>query len=341
MTVRTTLLSLFSFIAIPAVSFANGSVAYDEVRKLLPKEVRDHLEFAFEIEEVGEAIRLGKHFGDLGGGRMGPYYFSAKSKARGGSACTIGIITNSQIVDAKGKEVEDPSDAKDLLETFDFYEVRFGDGESEDEVTETPDRRMPGRDVDRTTRAPKLSAAEKEDVVAAVRAVYADVEKMELEFDGGQMKSDDEQSGDIIRGYARYGSIRKIEFNVATGDHGGFTVEIFTDRKNRPSFILWEEIYWSFDPKDSNKTIDTVVERRFYFSPQGQLAKALEKSYSGSGERDLEKKRDAAKNSDFNADPAGVQAFFKALTEVIECDDAKLKGLANDFWSAQNVMIGH
>lgn len=337
MTVRTTLLSLFSFIVIPAVSFGSGSIAYEDVREIIPKEVREHLEFAFKISEVGDATRLGKHFGDLGGGRMGPYYFSAKSNAHGGSTCTIGIIMNSQIVDAKGKEVEEPGDAKKLNETFDFYEVRFGDGEGED----IPDRKMPDRDSDSGPRTTKLSAADKEAIVAEVRAVYADVEKTEMEFDGGQMQSDDEQSGDIIRGYAREGGIRKVKFNVAMGDHGGFTVEIFTDRKNRPSFILWEESYWSFDPNDSNKTIDTVVERRFYFSPQGQLAKSLQKSYSGSGERDLEKKRDAAKNSDFEADPGGVPAFFKALTELIDCDDAKLKGLANDLWSAQNVMIGH
>lgn len=333
MTVRTSLLSLFSFIAIPAASFATGSIAYEDVRGMIPKEVREHLEFAFKISEVGDATRLGKHFGDLGGGRMGPYYFSAKSNARDGSACTIGIITNSQIVDANGRDVEEPSDAKELKETFDFYEVRFGDGEK------LSDQGMPDRDPN--PRPTKLTAADKEAIVADVRAVYADVEKTELEFDGGQMQSDDEQSGDIIRGYAREGGIRKIKFNVATGDHGGFTVEIFTDRKNRPSFILWEESYWSFDPNDSDKTIDTVVERRFYFSSQGQLAKALQKSYSGSGERDLEKNRDAANNSDFEADSAGVPAFYKALSGLVECDDAKLKRLANELRNAQDAMIGH
>ncbi len=325
--------SVLLFFALSTTLLAEGSVAYEAIREMIPQNARQHLEASFKISEVGIGTRLGRHYGEVGGARIGPYYFEATSNVTR-LPCTIGIFTAASIVDRNGREVQDPGTAARINESYDFYEVRFAD------QPQQPGGVAPGQ-PHHNPPAGNLSAAEKTAVVDHVRAVYADVERTELEFDGGQLKSDDEMSGDIIRGYSRTGAVRKVEFNVATGDHGGFTVEVFCDQNGVPSFVLWEESYWSFDTTTPNKTIDTITERRFYFSPDGQLARALEKSFSGSGDQEIARNREAAVNHDFPAKAFGIPNFFNALAGIVKCNDTELKGYAEKLWAAQDQMIGH
>lgn len=317
---------------IPTITHASGSVSFKEISENIPPAAKTHLTSAFDIAPIGEGTRLGRHFAEVSGARIGPYFFEATSRAADGTACTITILMKTSILNANGKEIKDPGTAVEIVESFDSFIVRFSDNKKTDKPAQMP----------RPSTRDQLSNATKEEVVDAVRAVYTEVSGLEMEFDGGQFEAKDEpHNGNLIRGFTRNGKARKIEFNVAIGDHGGYTVEIFTDEDEVPSFVLFEESYWSFDPNDSNKTIENITERRFYFAPDGSLAKALQKSFSGTSEKELERNRDQAKNFNFKAQKFGIPKFFNALSALVRAENRELEKISNALWQAQDQMIGH
>ena len=297
---------------------AGGSVSYDEVRGKIPPAVREHLESSFKLDSIGAATRLGRQFKELGGARIGPYTFGGTSKLTGRGAFEVTIYTDVQFVDQGGTATEDPGRASGIRETFVQYRVKLGG--------------------DPVNPPPTLSAHERERAIALAKESYNAVVKADLEFTNGEFRQD-EISGTIRRGFSPEARVlRKLEWQVVTGDHGGFKAEVFCDAGGTPSFVLWERSYWAFDPANSEKTIDYIAEKRFYFSPRGQLARSLEKKFQGSGEAELSAKRDRASNVNFPANPDGVTVFFELLQRLGTSQDAELPELVDEFSSAWDLM---
>ncbi|MDF1814772.1 MAG: hypothetical protein P1V20_21380 [Verrucomicrobiales bacterium] len=318
MNIRTvSLLAVISSMVFAQSIKAGGSVSFEEVRGKIPGGVARHIEAGSAVAEVGEAIRLGRHFTHLGGARIGPYRFEAISKAAGGSF-EITIVTEVQFLGQAGNATDSPEEAAKVSETFLHYEVR------------------PGGDG----AAAELSDQERKNVVALAKKVYNEVSSNQnLRYSRSEYERD-ETSGTLRRGYDQNNHLRMVELSVATGDHGGFKVEIYCNETSIPSFVLWEDSYWSFDPDKPGETIDNVAERRFYFSSQGQLARSLEKVFQGTSPKDLLGNRDQAKNYQYAADPHGAVFFFKTLKNLTQTGNPDWEKVINDLHGAQNMMDG-
>ncbi|NNE90065.1 MAG: hypothetical protein HKN23_00310 [Verrucomicrobiales bacterium] len=318
------------------IGLAGGSISNEDVRKILPRAVRDHLEASFNIPDVGGAeFRLGRHFKHLGGARMGPYTFHVTSKAsKNGPELELVIHTEGTFLDARGREVDgDPETSVEIREEFVSYEVQFpGEGRRDEDHSEHDDSPAPNQ---------PLTEDRKVEIVDFVRAVYGEIEKMRLNFEKQDFESDDGLSGTISRGIDRNGTMRKVDLDVATGDHGGFGVEIYLDQQQRPAFVLWEDSHWQFDPKKQGSTIDYVTEYRFYFSPEGQLARALTKSFEGSGEAARLKARDKAKNAEFHpSDDVAAFELWEKLNEISLSENRVLVGKSEELLKAWDLVQG-
>ncbi|MGI9242054.1 MAG: hypothetical protein ACR2RV_14720 [Verrucomicrobiales bacterium] len=292
------------------------------MREKIPPAVREQLEASFELAKIGGATRLGRQFKELGGARIGPYIFGGSSKLTGGGAFEITIQTEVEFVDPAGNVTDDPGEASGIRETFTQYKVS----------------RSGGSEGGEGTPIKPLSASERERAIAVAKGSYSAVVDAALEFTDGNFEKD-EISGSIRRGFSPGGRVlRKLEWQVVTSDHGGFKAEVFCDANGVPSFVLWEDSYWTFDPANSKKTIDHISEKRLYFSPRGQLARSLEKKFKGSGEAEISENRNRASNVDFPANPDGVAVFFESLKRLSEAPEAELPGLADKFLNAWELM---
>ncbi len=89
---------------------AGGSVDFDVVDRLLRSQTVTHQWFSSTLEfpETADAgIRFGNHFTHLGGARMGPYTFRAKTKAptKPGEIDVL-VCTNAEFHDTSGKKIK-------------------------------------------------------------------------------------------------------------------------------------------------------------------------------------------------------------------------------------------
>ncbi len=315
----TTIPTVVFSLVVLLTSFAkgSGSVAFEDVAKSLPAELKIHLLTGYEIAEVGEAIRLGRYFKELGGARIGPYTFKAKSKLANGALCEITLNTSTTFLDKNDQPTDNPELAAKIRESFDSLEVRFGNSE-----------------VD------ALTDAEKKLAVDRARGVYTEVTNGNfaaevLEFN----PENDPHSSRLVRHASKAGTIRKASFHVAQSDHSGFRVDVYCDQNGLPAFVLWEGSYWKF--KGPGQTEDIVTERRFYFSVDGRLARALTKNYSGSGDAELKKNGDAASNANFETLPDGLAKFQQAFTQLLTAGEQNLEAISLALWKAQDQMLGH
>lgn len=317
---------------------AGGSVAFEDIRHLIPEPVIKHLESTYTIDPVGDATRLGRHYTELGGARVGPYHFRVTAKQNADLVFELTLQTDVAFLNADEKATDDPGAAAYIREQLLSCEL-VSNLAPTDTATPAPIAMPVTGSAGVMPPPPPLTDEGREQVVEAVRANYRDVEATEMEFDGGAAEAD-ELSCEIIRGYTRQGVVRRVEFFIGAGDHGGYKIEMQCDSRARPSFVLFESSYWSFVPGDQGKTIDSVTQKRFYFSPAGQLAMSLEKEFKGSDEQALQRNGDAAKNHPFPAKPEGVPAFFAALASLPACEDRDLVDIANKLIAAQRVMAG-
>ena len=297
-------------------------MAFEDVRHLIPEPVLKHIESVYVVDAVGDATRLGRHYTELGGSRVGPYHFRALVKKNSDLVFDITLQTDVAFLDVDGTATDDPDAAAYIRERLLSCDLVLN-----------------AAPTDKVPPPQPLSDEGREQVVDAVRANYRDVEGTEMEFDGGAAEGDD-LTCQIGRGYTQQGVVRRIEFFIGTGDHGGYKIEIQCDEQSRPSFVLFESSYWSFDPGDQGKTIDSVTQKRFYFSSTGQLAMALQKEFKGANEQELQHNGDQAKNSPFVAKSEGVPAFFAALARLPACEDKELVEIAAKLIDAHRVIVG-
>ncbi|MDB4537229.1 hypothetical protein N9230_01280 [Akkermansiaceae bacterium] len=118
------------FLASALMAKAGGSVHRDDVQDLLKTNpvLASLIQKNFELGEIGDAVRLGKHMGGFGGARIGPYEFPAVVKP-GGSKVVLVLNTEVVVKDAKGKvfelnQVTPQSTGLSLSETLLSYETK-------------------------------------------------------------------------------------------------------------------------------------------------------------------------------------------------------------------------
>ncbi|MFT5465118.1 MAG: hypothetical protein ACI8UO_000204 [Verrucomicrobiales bacterium] len=310
---RFSLLSVLALL-IPSLASAGGSCTWEDAERILAQapKIRDHLKATLEIEEIGSATRLGRHFENLGGARIGPYVFEAKPKdASGGAQFNLVIETAYTFLDGAGSEIADdgePEKADDVKEKFlsarlEAISSAAGGGVGRIELSE----------ADAKTRSRWIG-----DHWGEIEEREQRVVKIEVEAD------DDPVSGVVERlHHPQTGLIEAIKIDMALSDHGGVSEQFFFWDEEL-FFVLRQDSHWKFDPKKEGRTIDLVAEERFYFAQGGGVYRALSKKYEANSEEDLDAARDAAKNTplDFEDDrPAELIArAAKLLDAVTEAD---------------------
>jgi hypothetical protein len=91
-------------------AFAGGTLGSAELDALLQQQpdVREFLASTLKFSDSAYAeVRLGAHFKNLGGARIGPYTIPAKS-VKDGRAIEVVLCTKTRFLDRNGKEVTEP-----------------------------------------------------------------------------------------------------------------------------------------------------------------------------------------------------------------------------------------
>ncbi len=114
--------------------------------------------------------------------------------------------------------------------------------------------------------------------VARIRQYYVEVEalrelkKEDLEFNCPS----DSMEGVLTRRSRRdTGKVVRLDLGYLASDHGG-SDEMYYYREGQVFFVLRADSWWQFSGKKEGETIDSLRERRFYFS-KGKCIRILEK----------------------------------------------------------------
>ena len=127
-------------------------------------------------------------------------------------------------------------------------------------------------------------ASDKGDVeaeVARIRKFYAEVEALqELDKEDFEFKCPgDPMEGVLTRRSRRdTGKVVRLDLGYIAGDHSG-SDEMYYYREGKLFFVMISDSWWQFSGKKEGQTIDTMRERRYYFS-EGQSIRVLEKKVS-------------------------------------------------------------
>ncbi len=96
---------------------AGGSVDTATILEVLEtnKPLKEYLESTLEFENGGWAVRLGRHFEEMGGARIAPYHVLVKPKGAKEFTMELVVECSQKFTDKDGKEVDigegGPSDA--------------------------------------------------------------------------------------------------------------------------------------------------------------------------------------------------------------------------------------
>lgn len=103
---KTRLLAFFAFVCLAFPALAGGSFDLEDIRPLLKGSAEwEKIEKTFDVEAIGDAVRLGRQFENLGGARCGPYQLGASLKgSRSAVTHQITIETNTTFL-RKGKKI--------------------------------------------------------------------------------------------------------------------------------------------------------------------------------------------------------------------------------------------
>ena len=308
------LLLFLPFIWVPPLAFGEGSVSWNEIENQLEMvpEIRAHLSKTLDIEEAGSGTRLGRHWGELHGARIGPYRFNAKPKgAAGGWQFALVVEVDITFLDAQGRSLKadpDPNDAVGIRESFVAAKLEPLEGNGRVAVG-----KVDLSEEDSKARSRWIRSRWEEISGRSHRTI-----KIEAKADGDPMAGTVER-----RLNPETGLVESIRVDFTTSDHGGFSEEYFY-WNGKLFFVLREESHWSFDPSKEGRTIDFVSEERFYFTEGGNsVYRALSKKFQANSDQSLKKARDAASNMPFEyrmERPAELvdrsQRLLKAETEA-------------------------
>lgn len=103
---RILVVSLLCLLSLPAC--AGGSIDTSEVMALLKKNkvLYTFVTSTLELETIGDAVRLGRHFDEVGGMRIAPYVIPAKKKGDKEFNMELVVTCEQKFVDKDGKELD-------------------------------------------------------------------------------------------------------------------------------------------------------------------------------------------------------------------------------------------
>lgn len=280
---------------------AGGSVTYEEVAEVLPLAVRQHLEAAFVIPEQGDATRLGRIFTHLSGARMGPYTFEVQSKVGGGTPFRLTIYMDTKLLDGQGNSVEEPEMGVKIDETFLSYDVA---------LAEPVQSEAPGPPPPLTGEQKAAYVKRAQDIYNELAGLQLPVMRKEFFSEAKGMEASLSAEVDGTR------TVRRLKMESTAGDHGAVEFEAYYDSEQRLAFVLWTDSYWRFNPENPDTSVDVIEEQRFYFSPDGDLVRMLEKTYQGSGEAQINQNRDQATNKTVTPDEVAAFEFYKNMSNL-------------------------
>lgn len=272
--IRSALLAAFLLAAAPG--FAGGSVSYGEIEAL----VKDAGDFeslfaaGLRFGDSGEGMRLGRHFGELGGRRVGPYHFPARFPGDPAESFPYRVTLETEwtIVDAQGRSLgqEPPFRGEELgiEEVLRSVTLAPADGNADGGSGIIV---IPGDPVEIGAVTEKNS----EEAVARARRIYDEIHAADLQWTETSLPSDGPVASVLKRG-RKDGKLRAVFASFGLHDHGGRNLEIYYAEDGTPAFAFYDSSYWRFVALE--KTRDSVTERRFYFSEKG-MARALEKTF--------------------------------------------------------------
>ena len=293
------LLSIAFLLISSLMAQAGGSVHRDDLEKLFQTNpvLGKLVKKSVVLEEVGGALRLGKHMGDLGGARIGPYEFPAKVKPDGAEVVVV-LHTKVTVTDAAGK----------------IYDL----GNLTPEVS--------GLKISEKLLSFEVKAAEKAQTTGDI---VRQLSKGPLNWVKAEFESVDELGfGEIRRGFLN-NEMRRVVLDVNMGDHYGVNIDVFTGEPKKPVFVLVTESSWRFVGEE--KTEDTVTEKRLYFENE-KLIKVLEKSYKFREESQRVAKRDAAVNKKVEVGALlGTKWYGRSQALFYENSSEKLREYAEAF----------
>ena len=186
--------------------------------------------------------------------------------------------------------------------------------------------------------AQELRPNEDARTIAAVRALYDEVEDANLATSRKEIESEDGLQIIIERSSDQTG-VRRIALDVVAGDHGGFNISIYYYKdSNMPGFVLWKDSYWRFDADNPDRTIDFFSEYRFYYSDDGDLARQLIKAYQGSTEPEIDRNAAQAVNKPLTTHPGYAFEFWKNLANLAITEDEFVGRRVEDLLDAFHAM---
>lgn len=138
---RFTRTLLLAFISLGAVTAqAQGTLSFKELEPLLKQQpaTRAWMMESLKLPDSAVAeVRLGNHFVNLGGKRVGPYYFEAQSKT-GKSVLWIGLCTQRVFQDKAGKILPEDKETQAVKVTENLVSVLVADKPAKGEPPRCP-----------------------------------------------------------------------------------------------------------------------------------------------------------------------------------------------------------
>ena len=97
--------ALLVFFSLVTKGFADGSMSTEEVLAILKKNkvLHEYVTSTLELDSVASGVRLGRHFEELGGLRVGPYQLMAKPKGAEDFTMVLVVECSQEFVDKDGK----------------------------------------------------------------------------------------------------------------------------------------------------------------------------------------------------------------------------------------------
>ncbi len=274
---------------LPITLRAEGSCTWSDISPLLSQapQIEEHIKASLDIEESGIANRMGSQFAGLSGARVGPYRFRVKHKGETGPyQFDLVLHTDLVLFDSQGNrlEPEDATNASTYREIFDRITL-------EKIKVEPSIVRQSEPDTPKTAEA----MAKDDDRIAKIRERFNEINLGDHEIYAIPFVNENlpMEAKVVYHRNANSGEIDYITVDGSMGDHSGFSESFYFDNGDL-IFVFQQDSHWAFHPQDPKQTIDTMVEKRYYFE-NGAVFDANLKEYEGGG---MEKLQEAARNAE-------------------------------------------
>lgn len=269
-----------------------------------------------ELDNVGIATRLGRHYGDLSGTRVSPYEFPGRFVGGPKEDWPLRIVihANWHIEDDGGQNFGQnppPATAKNprVVQVLERVEM----------ISNQLPKKLPAEALTVESR------------VEEIRKIFTEVNAAQLTWNNPKVPFEAEISGELKRGSLN-GKVRKVVLDYTPSDHGGATYEAYYDAAGQLAFVYSVSSYWQFT-NGGESTVDHVTERRVYFE-NDTVVRALEKKYQFSGEGEGPAASRRAANQPITVGLPAARQYHQLFTQLVTAAPARVVGLAEEIQGA-------